>query len=150
MPFSLDAAFTLLLFLHVYKDVSTSSWVWPVFRLCILLLYKSLLKRRAWGPLWLIRKKQNNMQVYFPTPKGWWKRRCCLSRPTTSNPVSPSPLGWFPLKDATFLPYSWLQSAGTRECQWKIFLWKHTVEALLCGKNVNFSVFKRRGGAGGW
>lgn len=65
--------------------------------------------------------------------------------------ISPLPFrGWFSPKWCCFpsVPVitecreAWL-------CQWRIFLWKHTVRALLCGKNVDSCVFKREIGRWG-
>lgn len=83
MPFLLDAAF-----LHVHKHVSMSIWVWPVFRLCVLLLCKSLLKRWVWGPLWSIRKKAQ-YESLFLKPKGCWMQRCCSKQAHHFKPLAP-------------------------------------------------------------
>lgn len=63
------------------------------------------------------KKKQRNMRVYFRLRD---QRRLDATLLFKADhhfnpPRHPSPLGWFPQKDAAFLPYRWLQTAGTND-----------------------------------
>lgn len=142
--------FFLSFFFYMSINIVTKSgWV-SLFCDFIVL---SLLKRWVWGPLWSIRKTTQCESLFSASrPKAVF-HVCCgcsalvQSGPTSSSPPAPlsygmaSPKGYhFPsIPVITECRSPWL-------CQWKIFLRKHTVQALLCGKNVNFTVFKRKTG----
>lgn len=91
--------------------------------------------------------------IFSPETKGRLSFMCVVDAallfkadPPVQTPSSP--LLWDGLPQGYHFP-SILMITECRDpwlCQWKVFLRKHTVQALLCGKNVNFSVFKRRGG----
>lgn len=147
---------TLFSFLHVHKHVSMSIWVWLVSLLCVLLLYKSLLKRWVWGPLWSKRKKTAQYEDLFLDMRP--KAIGCstvVQRPTNKKNKKKhgSPLLWygFPKRIVFSFHTGDYRVQAPVTLSMKDILRKHTVQALLCGKNVNFSVFKwEKGGTGGW
>lgn len=68
----------------------------------------------------------------------WTQFSYCLST-TSSHIPPPCILGWFSLLKLPLFPaYWWLQSAGNHDCQWKMFFWKHKVQALFLWKERKF------------
>lgn len=128
--------------------MSLSSWGWPILWLCVLLLCKSLLKRWVWGPLWSIRETEK-YEVLFSAQRlnALGCSTVVQSRLTRKNPPS-SPLLWdgFPRRMPLSFHTGDYRVQAPVTLSMKDILPKHTVQALLCGKNVNFSVFKRKRG----